>query len=88
MQKKHENVFSNNFFYVFVDLKPGNEKPDFYVVPSMIVAQYIKESHASYLKTLRKNGKQRKDTDMRFFEILNETTAAKYLNKWDNLGLT
>lgn len=88
MQKKHENVFSDNFFYVFVDLKPGNEKPDFYVVPSKIVAEYIKESHASYLKTFGKNGKQRKDTDMRFFEILDETTAPKYFNKWDNLGLT
>jgi hypothetical protein len=52
MQKKHENVFSDNFLYVFVDLKPGNEKPDFCVVPSKIAAKYIKQSHASYLRAL------------------------------------
>ncbi len=26
LQKKHENIYSDNLFYIFVDLKPTNEK--------------------------------------------------------------
>src|SRR5580704_1943785 len=34
LAKKHEDIFSINLFYVFVDLKEEDKKPDFYVVPS------------------------------------------------------
>ncbi len=26
LQKKHENIYSDNLFYIFVELKPTNEK--------------------------------------------------------------
>lgn len=87
MQKKHEGIFSTNFFYVFVDLKPGSEKPDFYVVPSAVVAKYVKQSHANWLRTRSKSGKKHKDNPMRLFEISDDKIALKYLNKWDNLRL-
>jgi hypothetical protein len=51
-RKNMKNVFSDNFLYVFVDIEPGNEKSDFYVVPSKIAVKYIKQSHASYLRAL------------------------------------
>jgi len=52
--------FSDNFFYVFVDLKPGNDKPDFYIVPSEVVAKYVRESHEKWLKEKSKSGKNTK----------------------------
>ncbi|MGD0016897.1 MAG: hypothetical protein ABSC38_05205 [Verrucomicrobiia bacterium] len=88
MQKKHEDVASDNFFYVFVDLKPTNEKPDFYIVPSKEVAHYIKRSHQEWLKKPGRGGKQHNDTTMRLFEIYDEAIAEKYLNKWEILGLS
>lgn len=86
LQKKHENIFSDNFFYVFVDLKPTNEKPDFYIVPSKVVAEYIQKSHVVWLNTPSKKGKEHKDTNMRLFEI-DDPIASEYLNKWEMLGL-
>lgn len=72
---------------MFVDLKLGNEKPDFYVVPSRVVAEYVKKSHADWLKQASKKGKPHKDNPMRLFEINDESLAPKYLNRWGNLGL-
>jgi len=87
LQRKHEDIFSENFFYVFVDLKPENQKPDFYIVPSGIVAKYVKETHKKWLNTLSKSGKAHRDNNMRLFEINDDSTASKYLNQWKNLGL-
>ena len=87
LQKKHESIFSDSLFYVFVDLKPNKEKPDFYIVPSKDAAKYVKESHADWLSQPSRTGKKHKDTDMRLFEIEDDATASKYLDKWENLGL-
>jgi len=87
LSKKHENIFSDNLIYVFVDLNEGDKKPNFYIVPSKIVADYVKTEHQKWLKTLSKTGKQHKNTDMRLFELNDDKTAEKYLNKWAILGL-
>ena len=79
--------FLDSLFYVFVDLKPNKEKPDFYIVPSKDAAKYVKESHADWLSQPSRTGKKHKDTDMRLFEIEDDATASKYLDKWENLGL-
>ena len=86
LSKKCEEINSDNLFYVFVDLYE-NKKPDFYIVPSSIVANYIKETHKKWLETPSKTGKQHKDSNMRNYEIFDEKIAEKYLNKWENLGL-
>jgi hypothetical protein len=87
LHDKHENIFSNNLFYVFVDLKSGNEKPDYYIVPSLDVADYIKASHTKWLKEPSKTGKKHNDNSMRIFEIDTDSIVVKYLNRWDNLKL-
>ena len=87
MSKKQENTFSKNLFYVFVDLNDKGKLPDFYIIPSKIVADYIKKTHTKWLRTPGKGGKKHKDTDMRLFEIYEDNEANKYLNKWENLGL-
>ena len=87
LAKKHEKIFSPNLFYVFVDLQEGNQKPDFYVMPSKTVADYVKTMHRKWLKGTTKTGKARKDSDMRLYEIWDDSEAKKCLNNWGRLGL-
>ena len=87
LTRKHEDISSDNLIYVFVDLNPGDKKPDFYVVPSKIVADYVKSGHKKWLKTPGRKGRKHVDTTMRKFDIHDEKAARKYLNRWSNLGL-
>ncbi|MCJ7696752.1 MAG: hypothetical protein MUO73_00255 [Thermoplasmata archaeon] len=45
LNKDAQNLISPNFFYVFVNFKK-DQKPDFYVVESSIVAQNVEVSHS------------------------------------------
>lgn len=87
LHRKHEKVFSPRLFYVFVDLKLGDEKPDCYVVESRTVAKYIRTSHRHWLKIPSRTGKRHKDSDMRLFEIIDNKDLPKYLNRFDRIGL-
>ncbi|MEA2074633.1 MAG: hypothetical protein U9O85_02700 [Euryarchaeota archaeon] len=83
LNQKAENYFEENLFYIFVNLKGTNERPDFYIVPSKVVAEHIKKSHQEWLKTPGKKGKPHKDTPMRMFKDEED----QYLEKWGSLGL-
>lgn len=83
LNQKAENYFSDNLFYVFVNLNKNEKQPDYFVVPSKIVAKYCKEGHSIWLKTPSKKGQKHKDTTVRKFDDPNE----KYLNRWDSLKL-
>ena len=43
LNKKAENFYADNLFYVFVNLKNPKERPDFYIVPSRRVADFVKK---------------------------------------------
>ena len=45
LSKKAESFYADNLFYVFVNLKSLGERPDFYIVPSKVVADFVKSSH-------------------------------------------
>lgn len=45
LNKEAKNIKSNNFIYLFVNLKE-NVKPDFYIVKSRIVAKNIDVNHS------------------------------------------
>jgi len=45
LKKENENLISDRLYYVFVTLREENERPDFYIVPSKFVADYIKKTH-------------------------------------------
>lgn len=81
LNKKSEQFFSPNHYYVFVSLY--FEHPKFYIVPSKIVAKYIKSHHEEWLKRKAKNGKSHNNTSMRKFRDIEE----KYLNCWKILGI-
>lgn len=77
-----EDFYSETLFYIFVNLN-GDKMPDYYVVPSMVVASSIKEAHQNWLHTPGKSGQQRNDTSMRMFEDKDD----QYLGRWDLLNL-
>lgn len=83
LNKKAENYYANNLFYVFVNLKNDRSRPDYYIVPSKVVSEYVKKGHAEWLRTPGKRVKQHTDTPMRMFRDEND----KYLEKWELLGL-
>lgn len=82
LNKKAEDFHAKNLFYIFVNLNNG-QPPEFFVVPSKIVAGFIKENHVTWLKTPGKRGQPHKDNPMRAFIDKDQ----KYLNRWDLLGL-
>lgn len=83
LNKKAEDFFADNLFYVFVNLKGQEERPDFYIVPSEVVATYIKSNHSQWLKTPGKQGQTHKDNPMRKFR----DKEKQYLGLWGLLGL-
>lgn len=86
MGKKNEKLTDPNLFYCFVNI---NSKGDFrfFVVPSIIVAKYVRESHQHWLKTDRK----RKDNPIRNFRLglrgknysVETPLLIDYENKWE-----
>ena len=99
LTKKAEDYYDDNLFYVFVNLNDGGQ-PDFYVVPSKVVANAVKESFEWWLRTPGRRGQTRRDNPMRMFadralqpirEELNKrgkpTNVAGYRDRWDLLGL-
>lgn len=66
MRPKHENLSSPKLFYAFVDLGlKAAEEPKYWIVPSLNVAEVIKESHQAWLSRPGKNGHVRKDSSVR-----------------------
>lgn len=67
MVKKHEKMIADDFFYAFVRLNEGKEPPEFWIIPSRIVASFVKKAHEIWLKTPGKNGRIHKDSFARSF---------------------
>jgi hypothetical protein len=83
LNEKAEEYFGDSLFYVFVDLKGETQRPDFFIVPSKIVAKYVRQSHIEWLNTPGRGGRKRNDSQMRRFR----DPAGQYLEKWELLGL-
>jgi len=83
LNQKAENYFGDGLFYIFVDLKGVDEIPDFYIVPSKVVANNVKKEYQEWLKTPGKKGQQHRENPMRMFK----DKDGQYLGKWELLGL-
>ena len=83
LSKKSEGFFYENHFYILVSLNNLNERANFYIVPSKVVADYIRITHATWLKGNKHNGGARKDSNMRKFVDKDN----KYLEAWNLLSL-
>lgn len=83
LNQKSEDFYADNLFYVFVNLNDYSKKPDYFIVPSKTVAQYIKETHKQWLSTPGLKGQAHNDSTMRKFSDIDE----EYLDRWELLGL-
>lgn len=91
MNEKHESIESDRLVYVFVDMQPEN--PICYVIPSKVVARFIRLDHSTWLATPGRGGRAHSDTSMRRlrpFSPFAESEFPKgwmddYLDRWDLL---
>lgn len=83
LSSKSETFQSKSHFYVFVVLKELNTRPDFYIVPSSVVARTIHREHREWLALPKTDGTKRKDSSMRQFRDIKQ----KYLEQWQLLDL-
>ncbi len=82
LSKKAEKKFSENFFYIFVSLKGETERPEFFIVPSIKVAEYVTSNHANWLAVPGKKGQVHNDSLVRKFS----DRKCEYLEKWGLLS--
>lgn len=82
LQEKADNYFSETLFYVFVLLKEGKERPDFYIVPSKKVAEFTKNNFEEWKNKPRHERVNPKPMGRRFHDKDKE-----FLERWDLLGL-
>jgi len=74
MNKKHETIIDSKLFYCFVVLDDKENQQKFFVIPSKIVAKYVKEQHELWAKT----HPETKTTEMRQFRIGCDRTQKSY----------
>ena len=90
MSKKHEDTKDPDLFYCFVNIGKRTNEFRFYIVPSTVVARYVKEEHDLWLKAKKEEGKKVKDAAMRIFRIglkgekysITTPTTERYENNW------
>lgn len=83
LKSNAEEFYSDDLFYVFVNLIGNGQLPEYYIVESKTVADFIKAEHQRWLATPGKKGQAHKDNPMRMFG----DSEQKFLNKWDSLKL-
>jgi hypothetical protein len=83
LNKKAESYIGENHYYVFVVLRGFSQRPDFYVVPSEVVAEYTSTSHRRWLEGRKADGSARKDSAIRNFR----DPDGQYREAWHLLRL-
>lgn len=83
LNQKAEQFYSDEHFYVFVAIELIGIRPKYYIVPSEVVAAYVRSSHSNWLEGKKLDGTPRKDTPMRKFTDLENV----FLERWDLIPL-
>ena len=83
LNKKAEDFWSDNHFYIFVSLKELGERPAYYIAPSKVVADFTAKFHRQWLSGKKRDGSKRLDSNMRKFV----DKEGKYLEAWNLLTL-
>src|SRR5262245_58675449 len=66
MSEKHEEMRDPNLFFCFVNISQDTKQFRFYVVPSKVVADYVKDQHALWLNDKESHSRENM---MRTFRI-------------------
>lgn len=80
LTEKAETLQSDNMYYVFVILN-GLDMPQYYIVPSKIVAETVKKEYEEWLKQPGSKGQPHKDNNVRNFISYND----EYKDNWNVL---
>lgn len=90
MADKHETITDPDLFYCFVNIEKEAHSFRFFIVPSQVVARYVREQHQFWLN--RNNDERAKSvvTSMRQFRLgideggypINTPLAKDYENNW------
>lgn len=83
LNQKAEQFYSDNLFYVFVNLNDNQSAPDYFIVPGKVAAEHIEKSHKKWLATPGLKGQKHNDNTMRKFVDKEE----EFKDRWDLLGL-
>lgn len=91
MGEKNEGVEDDNLFYIFVNFEKKTSVPRFFVIPSRIVAKYVKREHQFWIDNKQQEGKSVATTSIRLFRIglddskydIDTPLAKDYENRWD-----
>ncbi|MBO0347891.1 hypothetical protein J0895_01955 [Phormidium pseudopriestleyi FRX01] len=83
LSQESETFQSDNHFYIFVALKNLGERGNFFIVPSLVVAEYIATNHSEWLKGTKSDGTPRKDSAIRNFRDLEN----QYLEAWHLINI-
>ena len=78
---KNEKVYDPSFVYIFVKIIE-DQKPEFFIVPSEVVAKTLASDFKKWIETPDKNGQPHDpENTLRKFD----DPDGKFLNKWENL---
>lgn len=78
-------VPNNNFYIVFVDLQGIDSKPDYFIIPKNLFAEWVAKRHQDWLAAPGRNGRAHVDNPIRNFEKTQFHVFEKYHNNWDIL---
>ena len=89
--KSKKDGLTGNLFYCFVIINPRTTSFQFYIVPSSVVAKYLKQQHAHWLKETKRLGKAGNTSRIRTFRIgfdgesysIKTATVERYGDNWD-----
>jgi hypothetical protein len=83
LNEKCEKFFSDDHFYIFVNLGETSNRPSYHVVRSKVVADHVQHYHREWLNTPGREGRPHVDNPMRKYS----DPDGVYLERWDLLGL-
>ena len=83
LTRKSESFSGANHYYVFVLLRGIGLRPDFYIVPSKVVAEYVSSTHSQWLAGTKADGSPREDSAIRNFRDADN----EYKETWEMLDL-
>jgi len=83
LNEKAESDSSKSHFYVFVNLKNCGQLPEYFILPSEVVADFVREDYRQWISQKGRNGKAHMDNPVRQFRNPDDM----YRDNWELLGL-
>lgn len=81
LNEKVENLLNKNLYYIFVNILGTNERPEFFIISSIELANKIKREYEEWLIKPGQKGQTRNPNKLRQFS----DKEGYYLEKWETL---